>query len=108
MSRANVLRCSLAVVGLAVAAAAFGAQPAATPADSAQPGVAGTTGTTDGLVCRYRLKSGSHIKVRTCLTAAQRAARSMRDRGYAHEGAGPWGQGNFSTAGASVGMSAFT
>ena len=110
MARQNLLRCSLALVGLVVATAAFGADPTPTPATPTKPEVAATAAATDGLVCRNRLRPGSHIKTLTCLTAAQWASRSMRNRGYAqgyaHEGAGYWG--TVSTAGASIGMSAFT
>jgi hypothetical protein len=110
MTRQNLLHCSIALVGLAVAGGAFGAEPTpTTPAPSVKPAVTSTTSATDGLICRDRLRPGSHIARRTCLTAAQWAARSMNTQpasAYAHESTGPWGQ--VSTAGASVGMSAFT
>jgi hypothetical protein len=109
MYRLNVLRCSLAVVGLAIGAAAFGAQPQVTPA---KPGVAAAA----DLVCKNRLRPGSHIKMRRCLTAAQWAAAypwgitaAEYPWGITPEvrgGGGTWGA--VSTAGQSVGMSAFT
>ena len=110
MPRLNVLRCSLAVVGFVVAAAAFGAQPATTPVTPAKPGLAATA--PGDLICRNRLRPGSHIAMRTCLTAAQWAASYPRGfypqaQGFTHDGgAGPWGA--VTTTGASVGMNGFT
>lgn len=91
MPRHNVGRCSIAIVGLVVASAAFGAEPnAAAPAPSVKPDVAVTTSGPEDLICRDRLRPGSHIKTRACLTAAQWAA--PRTQSYVHEGMGPWGQ----------------
>jgi hypothetical protein len=110
MSRPNVLHCAIALAGLAVAAAAFGAEP---PNTSAEPTITSTAATAESLICRDRLRPGSHIAMRTCLTAAQWAAakaqasfRAPYAAASVNEGMGPWG--NVSTTGASVGMNAFT
>jgi len=110
MTRQNLLHRSIALLGLAVGGAAFGAQPTApTPA----PSVTATTSAPDDLICRNRLRPGSHIKMRICMTAAQWAAPIPQ--GFMPEGigggvggGGPWGAGAISTTGASVGVSAFT
>ena len=54
MPRPNVLRCSFAVVGFMVAAAAFADQPANTPVTSADPGIAAPS----DLICRNQLRPG--------------------------------------------------
>jgi hypothetical protein len=107
-----MLRCAIALTGFVVAAAAFGAEP---PKPSAEPS-ASTQAATEGLICRDRLRPGSHIAMRTCLTAAQWAAARAQGRfgprygggvsGYVHEGVGPWGQ--VSTTAQSVGVNVFT
>jgi hypothetical protein len=104
MSRLRVLRCSVAVVGFMVAAAAFGAPPAAPRVTPVKP----TTKATADLICKSRLRPGSHIATRRCLTAAQWAAPNPFVWGATHAdaGMGPWGQ--VSTAGQSAGASAFT
>ena len=106
MSRQNALRYSLAAVGFVVAAAAFGAEPA-TPATPPKPSIVAPGDTTGGSICKSRLRPGSHIATRTCLTAAQRAAATIQTASPGvYGGLGPWGQ--VSTVGQSVGMSAFT
>ncbi len=109
MSRPNLLHCTIALAGLVVAAGASAAEPTPTPAKA-------TAATTEDLICRDRLRPGSHIAMRTCLTRAQwavaraqgslRAPLGLSTHAGVQDGAGPWGA--VSTVGASVGMSAFT
>lgn len=99
MSRPNVLHLSIALVGLAIGTAAFGAEPTTTA--PAKPAVASTAATGPS-ICKSR--------IRPC--AARRQARTGRGLsaqaafGQAWGGTGPWGA--VSTVGQSVGMSAFT
>ena len=106
MHRANAVSHLIAVLGMAVASAAFAADeptapPASSPATAAAP---------QPQICRDRLRPGSHIATRTCSTTAQRAVRSwpngMYRQGGLYDSLGAWGQ--VSTAAQSVGASAFT
>jgi hypothetical protein len=106
MQRANALSLVIGMLGLAVATAAFAADEPTAPSASPPATAAGKQ-----RICRNRLRPGSHIATRTCLTAAQWAVRTWPNGTYAqgggvHEGLGPWGQ--VSTAGQSAGASAFT
>ena len=112
MSRPNVLHSVIALAGLAVAGAVLGAEP---PNTSAEPTITSTDAATEALICKDRLRPGSHIAMRTCLTAAQWAAPKARGftgvqgpvaRAFINEGTGPWGF--VPTTGASVGMNGFT
>ena len=102
MTPQNVLRCTIALVGFVVAAAAFGAEPTNTRVTPAKPVITAP----EGLICRDRLRPGSHIAKRVCLTSAQWAM--PYPQAYPHETVGPWGAAAQSTVGASVGGSAFT
>jgi hypothetical protein len=104
MSRPSVLRCSLAVVGFMIAATALGAERTHSRMTSATPGNSAPARATDGLICRNRLRPGSHIASRACLTAGQWAASYPQV--YGHEGPGSWGM--VSTTAESVGMNVFT
>ena len=107
MSRAKAIvrASSLAALLLTTTALAAQAPPAvATPAAEAP---ASSAKPAEDVVCGHQRRPGSRIVVKACLTPAQRAARTPWFAQGAHDGStGSWGA--VSTAGASVGMSAFT
>jgi hypothetical protein len=100
MRRSNALVYAIGTLGMMAATAAFAVDESAKPAAASKA----TAAASQPQICRTRLRPGSHIATRTCLTAAQWAARNQQVG--VHDGTGPWGQ--VSTAAQSVGMSAFT
>jgi len=106
MFSANTIRSSLALLGLLVAVAAYSAEPPAEPATALAEPTAQSRA--EKLICRDRLRPGSHISMRTCATAKQWAASTVSRHTQSGGGAGPWGQASASTVGQSVGVSAFT
>jgi hypothetical protein len=100
MRRSNALSCVIGILGMMAVTTAFAVDEPAAPAASSNA----TAAARQPLICRDRLRPGSRISVRTCLTAAQWSMRNQQVG--VHDGAGPWGQ--VSTAGQSVGASAFT
>lgn len=97
-----ILRAS-SLAALLLTTAAFGSE--APPA--AEATASATAKPAEEVVCRDRLRPGSHIKTRLCLTSAQWAAPNpWFEKAAIHGGSGAWGA--VSTAGASVGMNAFT
>jgi len=102
MSRCNTFRHSLAVLGFLAATSAFADETPTKPV--AEPTAASTSKGPEprDLICRDRLRPGSHIAMRTCATAEQWAAANRTPAAYPQEGQ------PISTVGQSVGVSAFT
>lgn len=102
MSRCNTFRQSLVVLGFLAATSAFADETPTKPV--AEPTAASTSKAPEArdLICRDRLRPGSHIAMRTCATAEQWAAANRMPAAYPQEGQ------SISTVGQSVGVSAFT